>query len=90
MMDTTQLLLTIILSLTTILLVIIGLQLILVLADLRKILRKVNQVIDGFEKVGTSLEHGFDEVLGFFSGVKVLLKIFDLFEKKNGKKGEGK
>jgi uncharacterized protein YoxC len=85
-METTQLLLTLILSLTTILLVIIGLQLIFILIDLRKILKKINQIIEGFEKVGTSLEHGFDEVLGFFSGVKVLLKIFDLFEKKNGKK----
>jgi uncharacterized protein YoxC len=85
-METTQLLLTVILSLTTILLVIIGLQLIFILIDLRKILKKINQIIESFEKVGTSLEHGFDEVLGFFSGVKVLLKIFDLFEKKNGKK----
>jgi len=89
-MDTTQLLLTIILSLSTILLVIVGLQLVFVLIELRKILRKINQVIEGFERVGTSLEHGFEEVIGFFSGFKVLLKIFDLFEKKNGKKGESK
>jgi len=89
-METTQLLLTVILILTTILLVIIGLQLIFILIDLRKILKKINQIIESFEKVGTSLEHGFDEFLGFFSGVKVLLKIFDLFEKKNGKKAEGK
>jgi len=89
-METTQLLLTLILSLSTILLLIVGLQLIFILIDLRKILRKINQIIENFERVGTSLEHGFEEILGFFSGFKVLLKIFDLFEKRNGKKGESK
>jgi len=89
-MDTTQFLLTIILSLSTILLLIIGLQLFFLLIELRKILKKINQVIDSFEKVGISLGHGFEEVLGFFSGLKVVLKIFDLFDKKNGKKPENK
>ena len=89
-MDTTQFLLTIILSLTTIFLVIVALQLVFLLIELRKILRKVNQIIDNFEKVGVSLGHGFEEVLGFLSGFKIVLKIFDLFEKKNGKKGESK
>ena len=85
-MDTSQVLLTVILSLSTILLVIVGVQLIFILIELRKILKKINQVIEGFEKVGTSFEHGLEEILGFFSGFKVILKILDSLNKKNGKK----
>lgn len=85
-MDTTQLLLTVVLTVTTILLVVVGIQLIFVLKELRKTLKKVNAIIEGFEKVGMSVEHGFSELTGFFSGAKTLFKIVDIFHtKKNGK-----
>jgi hypothetical protein len=85
-MENTQILLTIILSLSTIILVIIGIQLIFILNDLRKILIKINLIIEGFEKIGLSFEHGLEEIIGFISGFKVVLKFFDIFNKKNGKK----
>jgi len=85
-MDTTQLLLTVVLTVTTILLVIVGIQLIFVLRDLRKTIRKVNGIIESFEKVGGSVEHGFAEILGFFSGIKTIFKVVDVIHsKKNGK-----
>ena len=85
-MDTTQILLTIILSLSTIILVIIGIQLIFILNDLRKLLKKASSIIEGFEKIGLSFEHGLEEISGFLSGFKFLLKFFDILNKKNGKK----
>jgi len=85
-MDTTQLLLTVVLTVTTILLVIVGIQLIFVLKEVRKIVKKINSIIEGFEKVGGSVEHGFSEILGFFSGIKTIFKVVDVIHsKKNGK-----
>ncbi len=85
-MDTTQVLLTVVLTITTIILVIVGIQLIFVLKELRKTLRTVNGIIDGLEKVGLSVEHGFTEVVGFFAGIKSIFKIIDILHaKKDGK-----
>lgn len=85
-MDTTQLLLTVILTISTIFLVIIGIQLIFLLKELRLALRMVNRIIEGFEKAGLAVEHGFTEVLGFVSGAKSIFKILDVIhQKKNGK-----
>lgn len=85
-MDTTQLLLTVVLTITTILLVIVGIQFIFVLREIHKIVKKVNGIIEGFEKVGGSVEHGFAEILGFFSGIKTIFKVVDVIHtKKNGR-----
>lgn len=86
-MDTTQLLLTIILTVSTIFVVIIGIQLILILKELRKSLKKVNNIVDGFESIGMGLEHGLAEIVGFFNGFRVIAKTLDIFShKKNEKK----
>lgn len=85
-MDTTQLLLTVVLIVTTILLVVIGIQLVFLLKEVRKTVKKVNGIIEGFEKVGGSVEHGFNEILGFFAGIKTIFKVVDVIHnKKNGK-----
>lgn len=85
-MDTTQLLLTIVLTITAVFFVIIGIQLIFVLKELRKTLRSINAVAQGFESMGMGLEHGLAEVVGFFNGFKSLIKMFDFFgDKKNEK-----
>lgn len=85
-MDSTQFLLTVVLSITTILLVVVGIQLVFVLKELRKALKKVNGIIENFEKVGTSFEHTFSEVTGFISGLKTIFKVIDVFHaKKNAK-----
>ncbi|OGK09252.1 hypothetical protein A2767_06945 [Candidatus Roizmanbacteria bacterium RIFCSPHIGHO2_01_FULL_35_10] len=85
-MDSTQLLLTVVLTVTTILLVVIGIQLVFVLKELRKTLKKVNDIIENFEKMGVSLEHSFSELTGFASGLKTIFRVVDFFHaKKNAK-----
>lgn len=84
-MDTTQLLLTIVLSLSTCLLIVIGIQLIFVLRELKKTLHNINRIVDGFNSLGSGLEHGLSEVAGFMNGVKVLLKMVDVVHKKHEK-----
>lgn len=85
-MDTTQLLLTIVLSLSTILLVFIGVQLIFVLRDLRKTLNNVNKIIEGFDSLGVGLQSGLSELTGFLNGFKTFTKVFDLFINKKNEK----
>lgn len=85
-MDTTQLLLTVVLTVTTILLVVVGIQLIFILRDVRSLLKKANTIVDELEKIGVSFEHGFSEISGFITGIKALFKIINtLHAKKNGK-----
>ncbi len=85
-MDSTQLLLTIILTVSTILAIIIGIQLIFVLKELRRTLLNVNKIVSGLESVGGGIEHEFSEILGFVKGVGNIFKILDnLNHKKNEK-----
>lgn len=49
-MDTTQFLLTVILTVTTLLMVIIGIQLIFVLKELRKTIKKISIFVDDIEE----------------------------------------
>ncbi len=76
-MDPTQLLLTIILTLTTVLLLIVGFQLFFVLREIRKLLAKLHSIANGFEHMGQGMNHGFTEVIGFVNGIKTILKIAD-------------
>ncbi len=85
-MDTTQILLIVTLGTTTVFSVIIGIQLIQVLFELKKTLATINKITEGFEAVGLNLEHGFGEIVGFVNGFKTILKVFEIFtHKKNDK-----
>jgi len=81
-MDTTQLLLTVTLTVTTIFLVAVGIQLVFLLREVRKTIRKVNTIIEGLEKAGLAVEHGFGEIFGFLSGFKAIFKVIDLINNK--------
>jgi len=86
-MDTMQILLIITLGTTVVFSVIIGIQLILVLKELKQTLTTINKVTAGFESIGVGIEKGFEEVSGFMNGFKALFKLFELISpKKNDKK----
>lgn len=87
-MDITQILLAVTLSVTTIFLVIVGIQVVLLLRELRETLRRTNNIIEGFERVGMGVESGFNEMVGFLSGVKGVFRILDAFKKKRDEKEE--
>lgn len=84
-MDQTQLILTIALTISTIFLSIIGIQLISILRETRKIIKRVNTIFDSLEKTGLTVKSGLEEVYGFITGFKTILKLLDIFHKKNGK-----
>lgn len=86
-MDPIQILLIIILTVSTFFLTIIGVQLFITLRELRKTLKKVNKVVEGFESMGVGLNQGFQEVVGFMNGFKVILRAINVInQSKNEKK----
>ncbi|OGK56886.1 hypothetical protein A3J15_00615 [Candidatus Roizmanbacteria bacterium RIFCSPLOWO2_02_FULL_38_10] len=91
MIDTTQIILVAALTVMTVILTVIGIQLIFVLRDMRKMLIKINNIIEEFEKVGFNISHGYTEVIGFVSGIKRLFYLAEILSrKKKNKKNEDK
>lgn len=88
MIDPGQVLIISAITVMTVLLTILGVQLIFVLRELHQTLGRINKIVFEFEKIGSSISHGYSEVTGFVTGIK---KIFDVveFAAKN-KKGNGK
>lgn len=86
-MDSLEILLTIVLVLTTIFLTVVGVQLILTLIEARKTLKKVNRVIQGFESAGVHLNQSVNEMSGFISGFKSIMRMLEVMgSKKNEQK----
>lgn len=86
MIDTTQILLISAITIITIILTIIGIQLIFILKDLRIFLHTVNKITHEIEKIGDGFENGYHEFIGFFVGIKKFLKIIDYVSDKKTKK----
>lgn len=85
-MDATQILFNVALSVTTIFLIVIGIQLVFILNELKQSLKKINKIADNFEKIGGSFENSIGEIIGFIKGITSIFKIVDiLHKKKNGK-----
>ncbi len=82
-MDTIQILLIIVLSISTVFLTVVGIQLVIVLKAFKKTLDNVNKVVNGFDAIGVGLKHGIGEATGFLNGFKTILKIVDLYRKKS-------
>ncbi|OGK13266.1 hypothetical protein A3A93_04525 [Candidatus Roizmanbacteria bacterium RIFCSPLOWO2_01_FULL_38_12] len=81
-MDTIQILLIIVLSISTIILTVVGIQLVIIMQSLKRILGRTNKILDGFDAIGTGLKHGIGEATGFINGFKTIMKILDLYKKK--------
>lgn len=81
-MDAIQILLIIILILSTFFLSIIGVQLFITLREIRKTLRNANKVVESFENLGVGLNQGMTEMVGFMNGFKVVLKAIQVVSQK--------
>ena len=73
----------------TAILTIVGIQLILVLKEVRQGLKRINAIVDSVEKIGLGVTRGSAEVLGFFTGVKKLFSIIDVVTEHTGKRKNG-
>lgn len=79
----TQIILSVALIVIVGFLIFIGIQLNNIYSDLRQTLKRINILIDGFEKIGMNVEHGMSGFLGFFGGLKSFLKVVEKTGKKN-------
>lgn len=88
MFDTTQILIVAAVTIMTVVLTIIGIQLIFILKDVRRIIHRADNLMDSLEAVGLNVSHGYGEVIGFITGVKKILNVVDYIStsEDNGKK----
>ncbi|MCX7996226.1 MAG: hypothetical protein N2691_00500 [Patescibacteria group bacterium] len=78
-MDPVQILLIIILALSTFFLTIVGVQLIITLRQLQNTLKQISKVVEGFESMGVGMSQSFQEIIGFMNGFKVVTRAINLF-----------
>lgn len=81
-MDPVQLLLSITLTVTTIFLIVIGIQLVYLIRDTRQTLTRINTILDSYEALGETLNDGLGEVKGFLVGIRSVVNFIDVFHQK--------
>lgn len=88
MIDISQVFIASAITIMTVVLVVVGINLIIFLRNMSKIIARVNGIVDELEKIGMHVGHGMGELVGFVSGIKGFFKIVDLLskKKKNDKK----
>lgn len=74
----------------TVILTIVGIQLIFVLKEFSKLVKRVNRITDELEKIGVNIGHGAGEIVGFISGIKNFVGIVDILAKRKEKKHDKK
>lgn len=77
MVDYTQVIILTVTVIITVLLTIIGVQLIIILQRVRRLLDRFDMVTGHIEKLGMSLSGGYMEILGFIAGVGKLFRVVD-------------
>ena len=87
-MDITQIILSVTLVVTTVFLILIGIEVFKLLRQIRTIVGRADALVENFERMGTSVEGGFNEVVGFFGGLKSVFKIMEFFHHKKHAKSE--
>ena len=70
----------------TIILAIIGIQVIFILKDLRKIMKRTDNILGKFEKIGLNMENGYGEIEGFIKGIKKLFVVVEHLSESRRKK----
>lgn len=89
MIDPIQILLTVVISTLTVLLVIIGIEVFQILKEFKKMMEKVNQMMDDTRRVTKSIADPVEEASGFIMGLKKGVSFFKvvsrLFEKEDEK-----
>ena len=85
MTDVTQALLIAVITVLTVVLTIIGIQVIHILKEFRKTVENINKILADAGKVSGEVSNSVAEIAGITSGVRSVLGIFNLFSKRKGK-----
>lgn len=84
-MNTTQALLIIVVTVLTVILSIIGVQMIYILTEFRKTVEKINKMLDDAGSVTGGISRSVTGVSGLFEGIKTGLSIVNIFGKHKDK-----
>ena len=86
MTDAMQALLIIVITVLTTILTIIGIQVVYILKEFRRMIETVNKILADAEKVSQKMSNSVVEIAGVASGIKSVLGIFNLFSRKRKEK----
>ena len=86
MIEPTQILLFAVVTVLTIILVLIGWQIILILAEVRKMIMKFNTMVDNAVSISGSVGKSFEKLSGVSEGVSAVFSLFRMFSGKKDKK----
>lgn len=89
MSDITQTLLIAVISVLTVVLTIIGIQVVYILREFRRTVEKINKILGDAGRVSQEMSNSFVELAGVTSGIRTVLGIFNLFSRR-GKEKEKK
>lgn len=85
-MDPVRILLFVVVSALTVLLVSVGVQVFLILQDLRKTLRKFNRVVDDLHLISNSFAKPVAGITGFFENIKHFGELVDFLADRRSKR----
>ena len=83
MNETAQIVIVAVITVLTIVLTLVGVQIVLVLQELKKTLSKANIIIDETRSITSRFAHSTDSMSGLFMGVKTALSLFGKLKRKN-------
>lgn len=86
MVDPTQILIIVIVSSLTILLIVIGIQIVFILQEVRKSFQKINKMLDDAAVVTGTFSKSVTNLSGFTSGLSGFLQFFRIFTRKKEEK----
>lgn len=84
-MDTTQVILIIVVTVLTVLLSVIGVQIVFILMEVRKSLEKMNKMLDDAGEVTGGISRSVTNMGGLMEGIKTGLSVVNIFAKKKDK-----
>jgi uncharacterized BrkB/YihY/UPF0761 family membrane protein len=83
MKDTAQIIIVSVITVLTLILSIVGVQIILILQEIKKSLGKVNTIIEDTQSVTSKIARSTSSVTGMLVGLKTALSLFGSFKKKH-------
>ena len=87
-MDAAQILLLSVISLLTLLIVFLGVQVFFILKELRKSVEKINKVLDETSSITENVAKPLSDISSVLSGIKTGVSILSMFSGKRKHKGE--
>ncbi len=88
MFDTTQILLVTVVTILTIILAVIGIQVVFILQEFRRMLERTSKIMEDAGRVTEGISTSFTGVSGILAGFKTGLTAVNVFHKKKNKTDE--